>query len=250
MIEFDYLIIILFTLSIFQSLIGIGILVIGTPLLLLINYNILEIMHILLPVSICTSIINIIINKLIIKNFNNLFEKQMLINFFLICMPFTFFGLLLTSKLEKIINFDFLVSFIIFISLIIKSNVKANFVLTNKVKSISLSIIGIVHGLTNSGGTLMSLLILKKNKNNKKNSLGEIHFFYFLLSAFQYLILNFVSDKNYWNLENLYIAILLTLISTITSVKISKKINNLTFSKVIEIIAFTTSIFLIAKNII
>ena len=42
---------------------------------------------------------------------------------------------------------------------------------------------GFVHGLTNSGGTLLSLFLLRNNKqNNLIKSTFEIHFFYALLA--------------------------------------------------------------------
>ena len=50
---------IIFILVILQSIVGVGVLVIGTPILLIFNYNLIEIMEILLPVSICTSLINL-----------------------------------------------------------------------------------------------------------------------------------------------------------------------------------------------
>ena len=53
--QYYYLIIILIIL---QSIVGIGVLVVGTPLLLLLNYEIIEIMSFLLPISILTSFIN------------------------------------------------------------------------------------------------------------------------------------------------------------------------------------------------
>ena len=46
----------------------------------------------------------------------------------------------------------------------------------NKNKLI-ISLIGFVHGLTNSGGTLMTIFILNKNKGDKKNSINQIKVF-------------------------------------------------------------------------
>lgn len=57
-----------------QTIIGVGVLVLGTPTLLLLNYNIIEIINILLPISILTSFLNITI-----------FTKYKY--FFIICIP-------------------------------------------------------------------------------------------------------------------------------------------------------------------
>ena len=60
----------LFVLVFLQSMAGVGILVIGTPLLLILNYEIIDIMSILLPISIMTSFLNLIYFKINKKKFN------------------------------------------------------------------------------------------------------------------------------------------------------------------------------------
>jgi len=80
MIDSIFLILPLITvLSIFQTIAGTGMLVLGTPILILIGYEMIQVMTILLPLSILNSLINLIylnihiykikIDKNIIKNF-------------------------------------------------------------------------------------------------------------------------------------------------------------------------------------
>ena len=59
--EINYIYFIFFFLIILQSIVGVGILVIGTPSLLLLEYSIIEILSILLPISILTSLLNLLI---------------------------------------------------------------------------------------------------------------------------------------------------------------------------------------------
>ena len=47
-----------------QSCAGVGVLVLGTPFLLILDYTIIEILLILLPISIVTSFVNLLIMKL------------------------------------------------------------------------------------------------------------------------------------------------------------------------------------------
>ena len=61
MIELNLLYIIIFCLTVVQSIVGIGILALGTPIMLLMNYNLIECLSLLLPFSIITSGLNIII---------------------------------------------------------------------------------------------------------------------------------------------------------------------------------------------
>ena len=85
MLEFiSFTSIIIITLSIFQTIIGVGILVLGTPILLLIGYEMLEIMNILLPLSILNSLINIFYLK---KRFNNISIDNKIKNYFFLCLP-------------------------------------------------------------------------------------------------------------------------------------------------------------------
>ena len=170
---------------IFQSIIGVGILVLGTPFLLILKYSIVEIFFILLPISIITSFLN-----LLIINFSNKYldksTKEESKKFIFICIPSIFVGLVIVKLLNDFLNFKLLVSFVIFFSIaIVALKNKINFRISFFRKSI-LSIVGIIHGLTNSGGTLLSLAL--SANNNKSYSRLNTSFFYLILATFQYLL--------------------------------------------------------------
>lgn len=167
-----------------QSAIGVGILVLGTPFLLILGYNIVEIFFFLLPLSIATSFVNLILMKKTI-NFKR-FSNQELIKFFKICTPSIIVGLILIKYFQDYINFNYLVSlFIIFSVLFMIFKEKIKFKI-NFFRISILSIVGLMHGLTNSGGTLMSLAL---STNKEKNSARfNITFFYLILASVQYFI--------------------------------------------------------------
>ena len=48
----------IFLIVILQTIVGVGVLVVGTPVMLILNYNIIETMNLLLPISIITSFLN------------------------------------------------------------------------------------------------------------------------------------------------------------------------------------------------
>lgn len=243
-LSFNVLVVALCTI---QSLLGIGILVIGTPVLLILNYQIIEIMLLLLPISIMTSIINILILKnRQLRNFNNE-EKKISINFFLICFPSIMIGLFFLKLVNTYINFDILVSLIILISLYLKNN-KQYLLINIKVQKFFISLIGIVHGLTNSGGTLMSILILNKNTGKEKKSINQIHLFYLLLAGTQYLILLImIKNTNEVNFENFSKFFLLVIVSSVIGKLINKKIGNNFVSKLIDFLAIFSCLALIIK---
>ena len=109
-----------FLLVVFQSIVGVGVLVLGTPLLLILNYNIIEIMNLLLPISILTSLFNYIYLKFNKKKFKINLDKDIKKIFILICFPGITIGLILTREFYEYINFEILVSLFIFLSLLIK----------------------------------------------------------------------------------------------------------------------------------
>tara|TARA_B100001057_G_C22861225_1_gene954584 strand:- start:116 stop:847 length:732 start_codon:yes stop_codon:yes gene_type:complete len=168
-----------------QSCVGVGVLVLGTPFLLIMSFNIIEIFYILLPLSILTSLGNLLIIKLSNKEIvlTNLKELK---KFFIVCVPSIIVGLLILKYFQNYINFKILVSIVIIFSILLitfKDKIKFRI---NFFRVSILSIIGIIHGLTNSGGTLMSLsLSHDKQKIGARNS---ITFFYLFLAIVQYCI--------------------------------------------------------------
>ena len=65
--EVILLYLIVFIISIIQSIAGVGILVLGTPIMLVLNYTIIETMFFLLPISIISSLSNLVLIDSIFK---------------------------------------------------------------------------------------------------------------------------------------------------------------------------------------
>lgn len=177
-----------------QSIIGVGVLVLGTPFLLVLKFNIVEILFILLPISIVTSLSNLLIIKFSNKTLNKSTYKEFK-KFFIICIPSIFVGLLFLKVFENFINFRILVSSVILFSIILiilKDRIKYRI---NFFRISILSIVGAIHGLTNSGGTLMSLAL---SVNNKKDyARFNTTFFYLILAMFQYFLTTIVFFQKY-----------------------------------------------------
>ena len=236
--------IIIFLLSLIQSIAGVGILVLGTPILIIYKFEMIGIMFLLLPISIITSLLNIVL----LRYFYNYREKasiSLIKYFFIFCVPSIFIGIFILKKFSDEINFNILVSFIIFVSIILKIKLKSNDFLTTKSKKIFSIVMGFVHGLTNSGGTLLSLFLLKNNKdNNGKKSIFEIHFFYALLAVAQFLILILLNENpNKINTDAVTLIILI-FVSSIIGNLISDKFKKITELS-IYVLATISAIFLL-----
>ena len=247
MFESLFLTSIIFCLTLFQSVIGIGILVLGTPLLLIFDFELTKAMFYLLPISFFTSLFNFFIHNLKHPTKNYFDEKATIKLYVLVCLPFVFVGIFFLKISSEYINFNFLVSLVILISVFLK---KKEIILWKSkwINKYAAALIGFVHGLTNSGGTLMTLFVLKKNNNSKKLSIKKIHFFYMLLAGTQYLVLMTLFDNptNFFKREIFYLLIII-LVSSVIGFKLNEIVKNNYYSRIIDIMAVLASLTLIFK---
>ncbi len=235
------------SLVIIQSIVGVGVLVLGTPIMLLLNFSLIDTIGLLLPVSIITSFLNLIISKLKKKKF--FYNLDRLKYFFTICIPSVFIGLLILKLQNNNINFDYLVAALIIITVALRSKINHFFKnLSKKLTKIILVIIGIIHGMTNSGGTLLSILLINMNKS-KMNSRNEITLFYFFLALVQFIMFLFLFDYAL-SFNQIYLIIFLILIGVLIGNVLIKITKNNIYREIIYFIALVSSVSLIIKNII
>ena len=121
-------------LSTFQTILGVGILVLGTPILLLMNFEMLEIMTVLLPLSILNSLLNIFYlrSRFSEIKIDNILKKE----FFFICLPGIFLGLVFLKFLSNYINFNILVGLVILTILFLSIKKKITYSLMAKLKKV------------------------------------------------------------------------------------------------------------------
>jgi len=247
--EIETIYAITFALVILQTIVGVGILVVGTPFFLLSNFNIIEIMNLLLPISITTSLLNYIYLKSNKKKLDISLDKDIKKNFILIFLPGIFFGLFLTSKFFDYINFEILVSFIIYTSLLIKSKFKRNInSLPLYLKKLILVMISTIHGLTNSGGTLLTIFFSALKINSKSQTRYSITFYYLILASVQYLIflvLFYNQITIFYSYQILFIIIVSICIGTI----IIKYVSENFFKFTIDLLALFSASFLLLNNL-
>ena len=244
LINFTSVIIII--LSIFQTIAGVGILVLGTPILLLMGLQMVEVMSLLLPLSVMNSLINLIYLRNYKKNIK--IDYKMKSYFFLICLPGIFFGLSFLKKFNSFINFNLLVCFVIWIVIFFSFlNNNKNFDLLNKFKKSMIFITGFVHGVTNSGGSLLSMLIIKSDYKNVNFIRYQIIYFYFFLALFQYLSIIFLFGLNY-SIEINWTYFIYLFLGIVAGNLLSKEVNNKQLKIIIFVFAFISSLFLLSKS--
>jgi uncharacterized protein len=232
------LLIIIF-LSIFQSVFGIGLLLIGTPTFLLLGYNFFNVLNILLPFSITISLLQVIYSKEADPRFN--------MRILLYCIPSLIFALSILTEYQNNIDFILLISFtIIFFSIINLSKFK-NIIFNDSNKRINTGLIflGLIHGFTNLGGSFFTLICANINKN-KKLIRHNIASGYLILGISQLLFINiFYETLVVSNLYYLYIPI----ISFFIAQYFYNKINSQLFLKILNITMLLYGIYIFLNNL-
>ena len=181
--------------------------------------------------------------KLINKSTINI-DKEIKLKFLFITIPSVLIGLILIKNFGDFINFKYLVSAVILTSIIILNTKKFLNKLNKKINNIFLTLTGIIHGLSNAGGSI--LILLFSIKNNKIKSRYYITYFYFLLAFFQYGLLLLIFDFKYIDL-NFKILFSLIIFGSILGNFLVGYIDNKFFKNLINILAVLSCLFLITS---
>ena len=164
--NFDIFITIALT-SVVQSFFGTGVLLFGTPILLILGKGFQTTLVILLPAS-------ILINFFQIRNTYKTIDRLFYKNLILISLPLICLSLYLSHSKE--INANFLIGiFLIIISLQSKiGTIKRTLDWLLNYEKFYLAIMGVFHGLTNLGGSLLSTAILSQDltKDSKRSTIA------------------------------------------------------------------------------
>ena len=103
-------------------------------------------------------------------------------------------------------------------------------------------LIGTIHGLSNSGGSLLSLFLLYfKNKNQSRYN---ITYFYFFLASFQYLMFLLIFNQKLY-FQNIILIPILILLGTFIGNYLSTFVREKIYKNLINFLCFLTCIILL-----
>ena len=222
--------IIIFVLIVVQSIFGVGLLLFGTPSLLLLGYDFANTLNILMPVSITISAAQFFKSKvkdrIFIKEYN------------IFCIPFLIIFLFIALKFNYLFDFRFLVALLLIFSSVLILNKKkfSSFKqMIFKIKNLILIVIGLIHGLTNMGGSFLAIYSTLISKSIKEVTRYYISYGYLIMGTIQYLMVLFLSfDLLIFN--KIYY-VFLALVIYFPAQKIFKNLNDKKFSKYLNLIA-------------
>ena len=222
--------IIIFALIVVQSIFVVGLLLFGTPSLLLLGYDFANTLNILIPVSITISAVQFFKSKvkdrIFIKDYN------------IFCIPFLIIFLFIALKFNYLFDFRFLVALLLIFSSVLILNKKkfSSFKqMIFKIKNLILIVIGLIHGLTNMGGSFLAIYSTLISKSIKEVTRYYISYGYLIMGTIQYLMVLFLS-YDLLTFNKIYY-VFLALIIYFPAQKIFKNLNDRKFSKYLNLIA-------------
>ena len=138
--------------SVIQSIFGVGVLLFGTPLLLLLGYGFVDALGVLLPVSIAISALQVLRHY---EDIDTGFYKNVLVY----SIPLVVLFLLLVTSVK--INISLVIgALLIFVALkSFSAAIERTLQSVVKYERIYLMVMGLVHGVSNLGGSMLTMII-------------------------------------------------------------------------------------------
>ena len=174
---------IIIILTVAQSVFGVGLLLFGTPSLLLLGYSFTETLSYLIPCSITVSTLQVY------SNWNKIGKYRFNVFFYL--LPMVAIGLSIIILYTSVVNLYLIIGIMLLVTSVIRLFPQLNdllgAILANNFK-IGLAVIGLVHGLTNLGGAPL-VAITSSIYNKKTKILPNIAYAYLTMALVQTIVL-------------------------------------------------------------
>jgi len=239
MTEIYYLVTIIAVFSVVQSIFGVGLLLFGTPTLLLLGYSYSETLWLLLPCSVTISLIQVV-------NDYKLIEAKKRAVYLVI--PTLVLSLALVVTYENGINITRIVGVLLLLIGVIRFSSKLQALLSSTVKKhiqIYYIIIGVVHGISNMGGGPLSIL-MSTIYSKKEIIRANVAFIYLILAMFQLVVLSIMSNTSLRSEVMLLIPI--SLASYIfTSKFISSEVNDKKYTFILNVMVLVYGVLAVIK---
>lgn len=223
--------------AVVQSLFGVGLLVFGTPTLLLLGYSYQQTLSILLPCSICVSSLQLIEHWGDVEKFKKEFS--------LWCLPFIAVGLIIMLTTQLSISLNYFVGLLLVFGVLCRVfpsfQLKLQSIVT-KHKFLYLSVMGLIHGLSNMGGGLLTIYSNALH-NDKVRIRAYIAFGYLLMATVQSVVL-LCLDQMFLSISNLYLIALTGITYWIVGKKIYLNTSELVYRHAMTVMMACFGIFM------
>jgi hypothetical protein len=192
-----YIVLVIMVTAIIQSIFGVGVLLFGTPLLLIGGYDFVNALTVLLPIS-------LVINLFQIVKGQKLIDLQFYRKLLIYSIPFIVLLLFFTVTLNIDVSF-FIGAFLLFISLKpLSETVEKIIAFLFSFDRTYFVVQGIIHGVTNLGGSLLTSKVFSMDIG-KAEKRATISLSYFTFALFQILTLVAMGKLVEFNFSYLFV---------------------------------------------
>lgn len=215
-----------------QSLFGVGVLLWGTPALMLYGLSYVDVLNLLLPISLCISVSQVFAERRLLS-----FEiaKKFLVH----CLPYLVFGLL-TVLIISVDPTLFVVLALFLAGVLRLTNPSVIKTQISHKKDFLLPMVGLTHGLSNLGGSLL-VMWASLTGTNRFEIRALVSLMYTFLALSQIVVI--LLTLNEFTLSVMYIPTLL-LLNFISSKYLLRIINEVKYQRLLTILIFAIAIFL------
>ena len=181
--EFFTVMAVIAVLSVVQSVFGMGVLIFGTPTLLLLGYDFTEAICMLVPASFVISLLQLTTSR----------QDRVVVSrhLYLICLPGIGVGLWIIQGSAMGSWVNILIGTVLLVSAVLRLWPRSHAWLSGVVKKHSMlyhAVMGLVHGLTNLGGALLA--ILATGQHSEKGAIRyTVAHYYLAFGAVQILMI-------------------------------------------------------------
>ncbi len=227
--------------SVIQSIFGVGVLLFGTPILLLLGYEFVYALTILLPISIA-------INTLQIARHHAHIDRAFYQNILIYSIPPIVLFLFLVTSTK--INMGFVVGlFLLFVALkSYSARIERYLESMVRYERTYLVVMGVIHGLTNLGGSLLTAIVHGKGYT-KDVTRVTVASAYATFAVFQILTLVFTAEGLELDIKaNILYLIVGAVIYLCTEKMLYVKIDNEKYSKIFAVFLLASGLLLIGKS--
>jgi hypothetical protein len=228
--------------SVVQSIFGVGVLLFGTPLLLLLGYSFVDALGVLLPVSVAISALQVLRHY---EDVDTKFYKNVLVY----SIPLVVLFLVVVTSVK--INISLVIGpLLIFVALknfsaVIERTLRS----VVKYERIYLMAMGLVHGMSNLGGSMLTVIIYSKHYPKNKTRVTAAASYATVAICQLATLLSIGSDFTVSFADKISFIQIAVVMFLLTEEMLYNGIDNEKYSKIFAAFLFASGILLIMKSL-
>ncbi len=228
--------------SVIQSIFGVGVLLFGTPLLLLLGYGFVDALGVLLPVSVAISALQVLRHY---EDVDAKFYKNVLVY----SIPLVVLFLMVVTSVK--INISLVIGpLLIFVALKnFSTAIDRALQAVVKYERIYLMAMGLVHGISNLGGSMLTVIIYSKHYPKNKTRVTAAASYATVASCQLATLLLIGSEFTVSFADKISFIQVAVVMFLLTEEMLYNGIDNEKYSKIFAMFLFASGILLITKSL-